>query len=81
MQKMISKMAPKFPILIWMGFMIVALAFVIGYFNSQTAAAYFSESKVVRESTLLAERAPLRAPTSGFLISSSWDSEWFWVAS
>lgn len=61
MQKMISKIAPKFPILIWMGFMIVALAFVIGYFNSQTAAAYFSESKVVRETTLLAERASIES--------------------
>lgn len=54
-------MAPKFPILIWMGFMIVALAFVIGFFNSQTAAAYFSESKAVRETTLLAERAAIES--------------------
>jgi hypothetical protein len=61
MQKMISKMAPMFPILIWMGFMIVALAFVIGYFNSQTAAAYFAESKAIRETTLLAERASIES--------------------
>ena len=61
MQKLISKMAPKFPILIWMGFMMVALAFVIGFFNSQTAAAYFSESKLIRETTLLAERAAIQS--------------------
>jgi hypothetical protein len=61
MQKIISKMAPKFPILIWMGFMIVALAVVIGFFNSQTAAAYFSESKAIRETTLLAERAAIES--------------------
>jgi hypothetical protein len=61
MQKMISKMAPMFPIVIWMGFMIVALAFVIGFFNSQTAAAYFAESKAVRETTLLAERASIES--------------------
>ncbi len=57
MQNMLSKIAPKFPILIWMGFMIVVLSFVIGFFNSQTAAVYFSESKAIRETTLLAERA------------------------
>jgi len=50
-----------FPIVIWMGFMIVALAFVIGFFNSQTAAAYFAESKAVRETTLLAERAAIES--------------------
>ena len=61
MQKIISKMAPKFPILIWMGFMMVALAFVIGFFNSQTAVAYFSESKAIRETTLLAERAAIQS--------------------
>jgi hypothetical protein len=58
---MISKMAPMFPILIWMGFMIVALAFVIGFFNSQTAATYFAASKAVRETTLLAERAAIES--------------------
>jgi hypothetical protein len=61
MQKIISKMAPMFPILIWMGFMIVALAFVIGLFNSQTATAYFAESKAIRETTLLAERAAIES--------------------
>jgi hypothetical protein len=61
MQNMISKIAPKFPILIWMGFMIVVLSFVIGFFNSQTAAAYFSESKAIRETTLLAERAAIES--------------------
>lgn len=61
MQKMISKMARMFPLVIWMGFMIVALAVVIGYFNSQTAAAYFAESKAVRETTLLAERAAIES--------------------
>lgn len=54
-------MAPMFPILIWMGFMIVALAFVIGLFNSQTATAYFAESKAIRETTLLAERAAIES--------------------
>jgi hypothetical protein len=61
MQRIIGKMAPMFPIIIWMGFMIVALSFVIGYFNSQTAAAYFAESKAVRETTLLAERASIES--------------------
>ena len=61
MQKIIGKMAPMFPIIIWMGFMIVALSVVIGYFNSQTAAAYFAESKVVRETTLLAQRASIES--------------------
>lgn len=61
MQKIISKMAPMFPILIWMGFMIVALAFVIGLFNSQTSTAYFAESKAIRETTLLAERAAIES--------------------
>jgi hypothetical protein len=44
-----------------MGFMIVVLSFVIGFFNSQTAAAYFSESKAIRETTLLAERAAIES--------------------
>lgn len=48
---MISKIAPIFPIVIWMGFIIVILSVVIGFFNSQTAAAYFTESKAVRETT------------------------------
>jgi len=41
--------------------MIVVLSFVIGFFNSQTAAAYFSESKAIRETTLLAERAAIES--------------------
>ena len=61
MQQMISKMARMFPIIILMGFMIVIAAFVIGYANSQVAASYFAESKVVRESTLLAERAAIES--------------------
>lgn len=61
MQKMISNMARMFPILILMGFMIVIAAFVIGYTNSQVAASYFAESKAVRESTLLAERAAIES--------------------
>ena len=61
MQKMISKMVPLFPIVIWMGLMIVALSFVIGFFNSQTAAAYFAERKAIRETTLLGERAAIES--------------------
>jgi hypothetical protein len=61
MQKMISKVAPVFPYVIWMGFMIVALSVVIGFINSQAAAAYFAESKAVRETTLLAERAAIES--------------------
>lgn len=59
MQKMIGKMANMFPIIILMGFMIVLAAFAVGYLNSQTAAAYFAETKAVRESTLLAERSSI----------------------
>lgn len=61
MQKMISKMASMFPLIIAMGFMIVLAAFAVGYVNSQTAAAYFAESKLVRESTLLTERASIES--------------------
>jgi hypothetical protein len=61
MQKMISKIAPTFPYVIWMGFMIVILSVVIGFINSQTAAAYFAESKAVRETTLLAQRAAIES--------------------
>ena len=43
MQAMIGKMARMYPMLILMGFMIVVIAFAVGYFNSQTAAAYFAE--------------------------------------
>ncbi len=61
MQKMISKMASMFPLIIVMGFMIVLAAFAVGYTNSQTAAAYFAESKALRESTLLSERAAIES--------------------
>ena len=61
MQKLIGKMAAMYPLLIAMGFMIVAIAFVVGYFNSQTAAAYFSQPKALRETTLLAERAAIES--------------------
>jgi hypothetical protein len=61
MQKAIGKMAKMFPMLILMGFMIVVLSLVIGYFNSRTAAEYFAESKVVRETTLLSQRASIES--------------------
>jgi len=48
------------PLLV-MGFMIVILSLAIGYFNSQTAAAYFAQSKVVRETTLMSQRASIEA--------------------
>jgi hypothetical protein len=61
MQQFIGKMARMYPLLIAMGFMIVAIAFGIGYVNSQTAAEYFSQPKVLRETTLLAERASIES--------------------
>jgi hypothetical protein len=61
MQKLIGKMARMYPMMILLGFMIVVIAFVIGYFNSQTAAAYFAEGKVVRETTLMAQRASIES--------------------
>lgn len=61
MQQFIGKMAKMFPMLILMGFMIVVTALIIGYVNSQNAAAYFAETKLVRETTLLAERASLES--------------------
>ncbi len=57
MQKMIGKMARMYPMLIALGFMMVLIAFAIGYQNSRTTAAYFSENKVVRETTLMAQHA------------------------
>ena len=63
MQKMISKIAPTFPYMIWMGFIIVILSVIIGFVNSQTAAAYYSESKAIRETTLLSERAVIESTT------------------
>lgn len=61
MQKMIGKMAKMFPMLIAIGFMIVLISFGIGWSNSQTAAAYFSESKIVRETTLMADRVSIES--------------------
>lgn len=60
-QQFIGKMARMYPILIAMGFMIVAIAFGVGYVNSQTVAEYFSQPKVLRETTLLAERASIES--------------------
>ncbi|MFV1858465.1 MAG: hypothetical protein ACC647_03850 [Anaerolineales bacterium] len=59
MQQFIGKLARMYPLLIVMGFMMVAIAFVVGYFNSQAVASYFSQPKVLRETTLLAERAAI----------------------
>jgi hypothetical protein len=50
-----------YPLLIAMGFMIVVISLIVGYFNSQTAAAYFAASKSVRETSLLAERAVIES--------------------
>jgi len=61
MQTFIGKMAKMFPLLILMGFMMVVIALIVGYVNSQNAAAYFAEGKFVRETTLLAERASLES--------------------
>ena len=61
MQKIIGKMARMYPLMIVMGVMIVAIAFIVGYISSQTAAAYFAESKLVRETTLMAQRASIQS--------------------
>jgi hypothetical protein len=61
MQQFIGKMARMYPLLIAMGFMMVAIAFVVGYFNSQAAATYFSQPKALRETTLLVERAAIES--------------------
>ncbi len=61
MQAMLSKMARMYPMLILMGFMIVVIALIVGFFNSQTAAAYFAQSKAVRETTLMAQRASIES--------------------
>jgi hypothetical protein len=50
-----------YPMMIVMGFMIVLIALVVGYFNSQTAAAYFAETKAVRETTLMAQRESIES--------------------
>ncbi len=62
MQQKIGTMAKRmyFPMIL-MGFMIVMFAFVIGYINSQTASAYFAQSKILRETTLMAQRASIES--------------------
>jgi hypothetical protein len=57
MQRLIGKMARFYPLMIGMGFMIVIIAFLIGYYNAQVAAEYFGNAKAVRETSLLAQRA------------------------
>ncbi|MBC8506302.1 MAG: hypothetical protein H8D34_15680 [Chloroflexi bacterium] len=61
MDKMIGKMAKMFPMMIALGFMIVLAAFVVGYNNSQTAAAYFAQPKALRETTMMAQRASMES--------------------
>lgn len=61
MQRVIAKMAHMYPMLVALGAMIVVVAFIIGFFNSQTAAAYFGESKIVRETTLMSQRAAIES--------------------
>jgi len=61
MDKMIGKMAKMFPMMIAMGFMIVLVAFIVGYNNAQTAAAYFAQPKVIRETTLMVQRASMES--------------------
>ena len=61
MQAMIGKMARMYPLLIAMGLMIVLIAAIVGYFNSQTAAAYFAQPKELRETTLMAQRVSIES--------------------
>ncbi len=61
MQEQIGKMAKMYPMMIAMGFMIVIIAFGVGYVNSQNAAAYFSVPKLERETTLMAQRAVIES--------------------
>lgn len=61
MQKLIGKLARMYPLLIGMGFMLVLVAFVVGYFNSQLAGEYFSQPKAIRETTLMADRASVES--------------------
>lgn len=51
MDRMISKMSKMYPMMIVMGLMIVAISFIIGFVNSQTAAEYFSLDKLTRETS------------------------------
>lgn len=57
MQRLIGKMAPRYPMLIIAGFATVIITFVIGIFNSRTAAAYFATPKKLRETQLMAQHA------------------------
>lgn len=61
MQAMMSKMSKMYPMMILVGLMIVVIAFLVGYANSQTAAEYFSNTKLVRETTMMAERASMES--------------------
>lgn len=61
MQQLIGKMARIYPLMILMGFMIVVIALIIGVANSQTAGFYFGQSKLVRETTLMPQRAALES--------------------
>lgn len=62
MQAFIGRMAKRmYPVLLGMGFMVVVAAFVVGYFNSQTAAAYFAVPKEIRETSMMAQRAAIEA--------------------
>lgn len=51
MDKMLSRMSKMYPMMIVMGLMIVAISFIIGFVNSQTAADYFSFDKATRDTS------------------------------
>ena len=59
MQRLIGKMAPRYPMLITAGFATVITAFVIGIFNARTAAIYFATPKKIRETQLMAQHASI----------------------
>ena len=59
MQKLISGMSKMYPVFIAMGVMVVLASVVVGYQNSQAAAEYFGQPKVIRETTLMAQRAAI----------------------
>ena len=61
MQATIGKMARMYPVLIAMGLMIVLIALIVGYANSQTAASYFAQPKALRETTLMAQRVAIES--------------------
>lgn len=60
-EKMISNMARIYLVFIVVGSLIVVAALIVGYFNSQTAAAYFAASKSLRETTLMAQRVAIES--------------------